>query len=165
MAAAMAILRLGDVGATEKLALLVVACRAERGSIAITRSLPALAADMGVSERTASRAIQNVAVRGYLQIAHRLGTTRTYTLGTPVNLTGVTPDNLTGVPPTDCPNTPDKMSPVKRKTREKQEGGDRPPALSAAVASVDNGTTHPPDCGCGGTGWVDGTGGVTRCEH
>ena len=174
IAAAMAAIRLDDVPGADKLALLVLAARAGRDVWSVTRSLPALAGDMGVSEATAQRAVARLRRRGYLQVVHRLGTTSTYTLGPPLKMTGVTPVNMQGVPPSDCDSTHVNMTPLRRKAGERLEGGARPRPVPAAGAVVENaagtwqpnGRPHPPGCECGGTGWLDPDdhGEVMKCK-
>ena len=61
-----------------KHALLVIAARCpDRYTYTVTRSLPALARDMGVSDRTALRAILRLERKGYIQVTHKVGTTST----------------------------------------------------------------------------------------
>lgn len=175
IAAAMTAIRL-DLDGADKLALLVLAARAGRDVWTVTRSVPALAADMGVSERTARRAVAALRRKGYLQVSHTVGITSTYRMVTPDNMTGVTPDNLTGVPRSICHATPDNMTAVRRKTGERLEAPPGTPTPTAPGDVVENGAAatwqparraHPGGCECGGTGWLDDpdTREVTRCEH
>jgi hypothetical protein len=178
IAGAMAAIKLEGLDRASKHALLVIACRADRHTGALTRSLPALAADMGASEITVWRAVARLKRRGYLQVVHRAGDMSTYKLGTPVNMTRGTPVNVKGVPLSNRSDTLVNMTTNRRSTREKQEGGARPRTLRAAGASVDkdgggsswtpNPRPHPPGCVCGGVGWVDNPDNpseVQPCEH
>ena len=156
-----------------RLALVVLACRADRYSGTVTRSLPTLAADMGVHESTALRAVATLRKRGYLQVTHKQGISSTYRLVTPGATPVVTLGATPGVPPANGARTPGVAPPIKRKTGGMQEGA-RPLADTAAGAGggENPGATwqptprpHPPGCQCGGTGWVDDDDGrVCKCE-
>ena len=105
IAAAMTAIRL-DLDGADKLALLVLAARAGRDVWTVTRSLPALAADMGVSERTARRAVAALRRKGLSTgIAHRgdnqhlsNGNPGQYDRGNPGQSDRGTPDNLSRDP-------------------------------------------------------------------
>lgn len=175
--AAMAALRL-DLDHADKVALLVVACRADRYTGEVTRSVPALAADSGLSERTLYRALGRLTRRGYLQVSHRLGMTSTYRLGTPVTVAVGTGVTVSRVPVPNATGTRDTVADSRRKTGEKREGAARPLAARATGVAVDNGAApprfaptrpdpHPPECECDGSGWLydDASREVRPCEH
>ena len=173
IAAAMAALRL-EVAPADKLALLVLAARAGRDQWTLTRSLAALAEDMGVSRATAKRAVHDLCRKGYLQVSHSVGISSTYTLGPPLKMTPVGEVNMTRGVGSNGSDTRVNMTPVKRKTGERLEGDARPLAANAAGVAGDNPAAtwqptprpHPADCDCQGTGWTEDptTREVTKCE-
>ena len=176
ISAAMGALRT-DLPPMPRLALVMLACRADRYSGVVTRSLSALADDMGASTSTAKRAVHTLARRGYVQVTHTVGITSTYQLTTGVTVTRVTGVTVTHPPGSCGPVTGVTVTPYRRKTREKLLGAARSHADTAAAAPVEtpprggsgtwaaNPRAHPPGCTCGGAGWVDtDTGEVAKCE-
>lgn len=139
IAAVMSILRL-ELPAPEKHLLLVLAARAPRGGWEVTRSVAALAADMGAGARSVERATHDLRRRGpaYLQVVHRVGETSTYRLGTAVNMAGVTPANMADPPPPDRPYPAANMAPSRRKTGEKQEVTPPDSTQAPSGVTVDN---------------------------
>jgi hypothetical protein len=147
IAAVMAVLRL-ELPEQEKHALTVLAARAPRGGWALTRSVPAIAADMGCHEATARRALHALCARPgdagyleggpYLQVVHGVGISGTYTLQGGCRVQGVGGSTLQGGGVADSSDTPSTLRPVKRKTGEKQEVAPPDSTQAPSGATVDN---------------------------
>ena len=147
IAAVMAVLRL-ELPEQEKHALTVLAARAPRGGWALTRSVPAIAADMGCHEATARRALHALCARPadegylpggpYLQVVHGVGISSTYTLQGGCRVQGVGGSTLQGGGVADSSDTPSTLRPVKRKTGEKQEVTPPDSTQAPSGVTVDN---------------------------
>jgi hypothetical protein len=102
IAAVMKVLDVWDLDYSAKHALLVIACRADRHTGAVTVAIPRVAADMHVDYRTALRALYRALAAGYLTVDKSPGFTSTWRLVL-AQVTGVPPTPVTGVPLSTTP--------------------------------------------------------------
>jgi hypothetical protein len=172
IAAAMEVLEL-DIAHRPKMALLVLACHADRTTASATVSIERLAGELGVAYGTAWRALQGAIAAGYLEaepVDNHPSKPRVWHLRSRADARPRSRDYDDEVA---------RLAPKGRALardlrifKEKREGArstlaHREAAIVGAVDNVNgNGASHhhPDSCPCGGTGWLAGADAtVTRC--
>jgi hypothetical protein len=146
--AAMAALAAAGLDHMAKMAVLVVACRADRHTGAATLSIDLVASDLEVTAQTARRALYRAVDAGWLTVENHCGQPNVWRLplvadhrGTPMISSSNPYDQITGDP---C----DLVTPNRSLLEKDKEGANSTSSLAPL------GKTHPAGCACGGVGMV-----------
>ena len=162
-----------DIAHRPKMALLVLACHADRTTASATVSIERLAGELGVAYGTAWRALQGAIAAGYLEaepVDNHPSKPRVWHLRSRADARPRSRDYDDEV----ARLAPKGRAPARdlRIFKEKREGARSTLAHreAAIVGAVENGhrppPRHPDTCRCAGTGWIAGDdGAVARCPY